>query len=1387
MRLSIKGRVSNRRQAVNFIKEQFIRFNSHNISLLFYSKVIGLFKDKKIVNDRALKSVSLHKVSSLRCRDNADEYIHRNVTDNKSKLTSSSTLTRYTLKRQSSLKNNTHLYGDVFDRDIWRNQSILRRNRSLLFDSHRQIKARLANNQNLSDESFKTKINNNEYIKPSVADKLAGCIKLREIPPKHQLNCAFARISHKNENINELQSLHNLNPQCRNYPAISKWTPSGSLFSSLPLKKHFNSTYNCHNYCDFLNESETNKTKGVSLRRYHSTITSSPLASTISLPSFKVQLRQPPSGYVTTRQNKCSGKYYNNRFKKQLNNEDSIRIKYLRLNKSPCSKSGNAKSLCDITTISTDKESSSPLNRKKSYLINEKISDNPPFVCKRQTPSGSLSRSLSPQLSTPGSPSISPTSIISSSPSPSPSSLLSLPLRSAEANVSSETTHLRNLSQNINKESHPSDINAELESISDETIFSECSEDKVSSNSSHRSVVGRKYNPFNMTIKNRKSSQFILDSSQSSFVINTFDDDNNRGIYEKNNDLNICSTKDDNFSLCSQSKTKHCFFTESATAIHTHRNYRNNYSLLLNNNFKDRRFHKQYSTMPNLRFNYKRNKVDNNATTPYEQNQHRIEYIKRTGSLHRISLPHESIARNSMSNFHRVLSNSLYNKNHMLTENTTNVAKKGKLWLSRNVKDNSHYYPRYNSVRFCHSPALTGAFVNSTNGSVTYNNNDNRWATNKDDYLNLNSDRRSLLNCVPIRLLNTRSKPVVVGEGNYVGETYSREGNSSKITIYRCPSNTFDIKMHNYDNANVHEMNGMSPTNCRNYCENNINQRRRPTMMTKYYSLQPKENIDNVNKELSQKSSFTDYCVHSAGQINNVSNSKNIINNNYLTNCNDNGSTAADNDISNIKIIDDKHSIDIKSPAKKENLAVPSPADLFSTHFTAATADITDKDTDKPCNSNNISVSDKIKNEINTRQYNKQHLSYNPFDQRLPMPIKPLSQTLPANHTTKLIRKSTNNKSGNNTGCNYNHQQHRQQLSLTNNTYLFTMQQVKRNRSKMNKSNAMADTFSSPTITTPTKRADRNQTAATGSTSINRVQPNKNRGYVNHQSLARKPNNVHQHTFGHELPKSFERNQTNYPLGLRLSVAGASKSLKGSSIPMHNRNLNKGDFGDDAGMVFENQRFCFIALADGAGGNRNKGIDPSIFSKNLVWSCYKILQNGSYSTKQLLQLVTASMRKIETRNILGSATFCLLGLDRYAHILHTLNIGDSGVKIVRNYQVIFSTRKTMNGSSPCQLFLIDHTDLFKMGINPTSFIRESEIMADSSFQSVRVRHGDILVMSSDGLWDVIDDRQLIEVIKSNESMGMQRISDVLLKTAFKAYVGPFRDDILIMISAVTWI
>ncbi|CAF4823043.1 unnamed protein product [Rotaria socialis] len=250
-------------------------------------------------------------------------------------------------------------------------------------------------------------------------------------------------------------------------------------------------------------------------------------------------------------------------------------------------------------------------------------------------------------------------------------------------------------------------------------------------------------------------------------------------------------------------------------------------------------------------------------------------------------------------------------------------------------------------------------------------------------------------------------------------------------------------------------------------------------------------------------------------------------------------------------------------------------------------------------------------------------------------------------------------------------------------------------------------------------------------------------------------------------------------LCLRIAVNGASKSMRGQ-LPLSNLNLTNGDFGDDAGMIVENRDYCFVGLADGASGNRSFGINPADFSQAILAACGDILNQTKIQPNQLPRLIMSAMQQVEASHVRGSSTLCLFALDKQEKTLTSLNIGDSGFVIYRNNEIYGRSKCTMNSSGigPRQLFAVNGS----LGL--PCFINENEVLRDCSLDRVAVQKDDIIILSSDGLWDVIKADQLQRIVKRNANNHLQDLADDLLSQAVEGYLANGRDDILIIVCRV---
>lgn len=248
-------------------------------------------------------------------------------------------------------------------------------------------------------------------------------------------------------------------------------------------------------------------------------------------------------------------------------------------------------------------------------------------------------------------------------------------------------------------------------------------------------------------------------------------------------------------------------------------------------------------------------------------------------------------------------------------------------------------------------------------------------------------------------------------------------------------------------------------------------------------------------------------------------------------------------------------------------------------------------------------------------------------------------------------------------------------------------------------------------------------------------------------------------------------------LALEIATCGMKKNTR-LPVPHENFSLISGCFGDDAGFTTQSNEQNFLGISDGAGGNLMYGYDPRLFSESLMRNCSNLAQTGKYPINEPKRLLCHAFDRVQNENCFGSATACVVGIDCHNGQLHSVNIGDSGYVIVRNGRVIYRSRsQKMNGDCPRQLDVYPWTASLKTkGLNYTQISS-----ADAICQNFQLELDDIVILSTDGLFDNIPD-QLIERILLKH-VSIKQAANHLVNHAVRFYIKP--DDILVIMARVT--
>ncbi|CAE6021135.1 unnamed protein product [Arabidopsis arenosa] len=176
------------------------------------------------------------------------------------------------------------------------------------------------------------------------------------------------------------------------------------------------------------------------------------------------------------------------------------------------------------------------------------------------------------------------------------------------------------------------------------------------------------------------------------------------------------------------------------------------------------------------------------------------------------------------------------------------------------------------------------------------------------------------------------------------------------------------------------------------------------------------------------------------------------------------------------------------------------------------------------------------------------------------------------------------------------------------------------------------------------------------------------------------------------------------------------------AIP-HPDKVEKG--GEDA-LFVSSYRGGVMAVADGVSGWAEQDVDPSLFSKELMANASRLVDDEEvrYDPGFLIDKAhTATTSR-------GSATIILAMLEEVG-ILKIGNVGDCGLKLLREGEIIFAT-------TPQEHYFDCPYQLSSEG--------SAQTFLDASFSIVEVQKGDVIVMGSDGLFDNVFDHEIVSIV-----------------------------------------
>lgn len=173
------------------------------------------------------------------------------------------------------------------------------------------------------------------------------------------------------------------------------------------------------------------------------------------------------------------------------------------------------------------------------------------------------------------------------------------------------------------------------------------------------------------------------------------------------------------------------------------------------------------------------------------------------------------------------------------------------------------------------------------------------------------------------------------------------------------------------------------------------------------------------------------------------------------------------------------------------------------------------------------------------------------------------------------------------------------------------------------------------------------------------------------------------------------------------------------------------DCGEDSFFTAAHNKA--MGVADGVGGWRRSGVDPSEFSNALMQHAKTYTdEHGAekYLDPQKIMQVAHEMVLKEKKVKAGSSTACIATLRKApdgSHELDIANLGDSGLIVVRDHETVFRAEERTHGfNTPYQLGVIPPEKAHR-NINDKA--------SQAAREKVKVKEGDVIVVGTDGLFD----------------------------------------------------
>ncbi|KAI9713333.1 MAG: hypothetical protein M1812_006692 [Candelaria pacifica] len=243
---------------------------------------------------------------------------------------------------------------------------------------------------------------------------------------------------------------------------------------------------------------------------------------------------------------------------------------------------------------------------------------------------------------------------------------------------------------------------------------------------------------------------------------------------------------------------------------------------------------------------------------------------------------------------------------------------------------------------------------------------------------------------------------------------------------------------------------------------------------------------------------------------------------------------------------------------------------------------------------------------------------------------------------------------------------------------------------------------------------------------------------------------------------------------------------------------NRPESGQDAFFVSRLGEKGSVAfgVADGVGGYSEMGIDPAQFShgicEHMAETCQTITEDSQIAQLRARELMQVGLLKVtQDRSIYGGGSTACVGIAKSNGSLQVANLGDSGYIQFRLNAVRHRSNPQTHGFNfPYQLSMDSPKLLAQRRLFGGKSVSDSPKDADITDHDLK--HGDVLVFASDGVWDNLSPSEALRLVSRymtnlgawERGVNGTRVGDQLHRLTQRGGLGKQPDNTLQALIAV---